>query len=87
MVASGGSDGGFAAMPVTGRLFWRFEDKGWIFSKVLAIAATGFLTWFLTAIRLIPLMPRLCCCNNPMRSYLFFPSSKGIKRKDRMFSS
>ena len=48
---------GFAAMPVTGRLFWRFEDKGWIFSKVLAIAATGFLTWFLTAIRLILLMP------------------------------
>ena len=23
---------GFAAMPVTGRLFGRFEDKGWIFS-------------------------------------------------------
>ena len=45
---------GFAAMPVTGRLFWRFEDKGWIFSKVLAIAATGFLTWFLTAIRANP---------------------------------
>ena len=33
---------GFAAMPVTGRLFWRFEDKGWIFSKVLAVAAAGF---------------------------------------------
>ncbi len=51
---------GFAAMPVTGRLFWRFEDKGWIFSKVLAIAATGFLTWFLTAIRLIPFNALTC---------------------------
>ena len=36
---------GMLAMPVTGRLFAGFEDKGWIFSKILAIAVTGFLTW------------------------------------------
>ena len=41
---------GMLAMPVTGRLFCGFEDKGWIFSKVLAIAVTGFLTWFLVAV-------------------------------------
>ena len=51
---------GFAAMPVTGRLFWRFEDKGWIFSKVLAIAAAGFLTWFLVSIRLVPFHALTC---------------------------
>ena len=45
---------GFAAMPVTGRLFGRFEDKGWIFSKVLAIAVTGYITWFLVSIKLLP---------------------------------
>ena len=45
---------GFAAMPVTGRLFSRFEDKGWIFSKVLAIAVTGYITWFLVSIKLLP---------------------------------
>ena len=45
---------GFVAMPVTGRLFGRFEDKGWIFSKVLAIAVTGYITWFLVSIKLLP---------------------------------
>ena len=35
---------GMVAMPVTGRLFAGFEDKGWMFSKVLAITVTGFLT-------------------------------------------
>ena len=40
---------GMVAMPLTGRLFEGFEDKGWLFSKVLAIAVTGFLTWFLVA--------------------------------------
>ena len=64
------------------------RTKDGIFSKVLAIAATGFLTWFLTAIRLIPFNALTCAAvTNPMCSYLFFPSSKGIKRKDRMFSS
>lgn len=51
---------GFAAMPVTGRLFWRFEDKGWIFSKVLAIAVTGFLTWFLVSVKLLPFTAITC---------------------------
>lgn len=40
---------GMIAMPVSGQLFRSFEDKGWLFSKVLAIAVTGFLTWFLVA--------------------------------------
>ncbi len=31
------------------KAFWGFEDRGWIFSKVLAIAVTGFLTWLLVA--------------------------------------
>ena len=40
---------GMIAMPVSGQLFRSFEDKGWLFSKVLAIAVIGFLTWFLVA--------------------------------------
>lgn len=51
---------GFAAMPVSGRLFWRFEDKGWIFSKVLAIAATGYITWLLVSIKLVPFTSVTC---------------------------
>lgn len=40
---------GMAAMPVTGLLFRNFDDRGWMFSKVLAIAGTGFLTWWLVS--------------------------------------
>ena len=51
---------GMLAMPVTGRLFAGFEDKGWIFSKVLAIAVTGFLTWLLVAVKLLPFTTVSC---------------------------
>lgn len=49
---------GMVAMPVTGRLFAGFEDKGWMFSKVLAITVTGFLTWFLVTAKILPLLQR-----------------------------
>ena len=51
---------GMVAMPVTGRLFEEFEDKGWLFSKALAIAVTGFLTWFLVAVKLLPFTAATC---------------------------
>lgn len=51
---------GMAAMPVTGRLFAGFEDKGWLFSKVLAIAVTGFLTWLLVSVKLLPFTAATC---------------------------
>ena len=43
---------GLCAIPLTGRLFQGFADKGWIFSTALAIAVTGFFTWFLVSIKL-----------------------------------
>ena len=51
---------GVAAMPLTGRLFRRFDDKGWIFSKVTAIAITGFLTWFLVAVKILKFTTVTC---------------------------
>ena len=44
---------GMAAMPFTGCLFEGFLDKGYLFSKLLAIAVSGFATWFLTACGII----------------------------------
>ena len=32
---------GFVGMPLSGRLFAGFEDKGWIFSKVLSMEPTA----------------------------------------------
>ena len=51
---------GAAAMPLTGRLFRRFQDRGWIFSKVTAIAVSGFLTWFLVAVKIIKFTTITC---------------------------
>ena len=51
---------GVTAMPLTGRLFRRFQDRGWIFSKVTAIAVSGFLTWFLVAVKIIKFTTITC---------------------------
>ena len=51
---------GAAFMPLTGRMFRRFEDKGWIFSKVTAIAVTGFVTWFLVAVKILKFKTITC---------------------------
>ena len=51
---------GAAAMPLTGRLFRRFQDRGWMFSKVTAIAVNGFLTWFLVAVKIIKFTTMTC---------------------------
>ena len=51
---------GAAAMPLTGRLFRRFQDRGWMFSKVTAIAISGFLTWFLVAVKIIKFTTMTC---------------------------
>ena len=42
---------GIGMFPVTGYLFSHFRDKGWLVSKVLGIAAAGFLTWLLVNCR------------------------------------
>ena len=51
---------GSEAMPLTGRLFRRFQDRGWMFSKVTAIAVSGFLTWFLVAVKIIKFTTMTC---------------------------
>ena len=47
-------------MAVTGRLFRGFADKGWMFSKVVSITITGFLTWFLVSIKLLKFTTVTC---------------------------
>ena len=51
---------GCVGMAVTGRLFRSFEDKGWMFSKVLAVAVTGFITWFLVSVKFLPFTTVSC---------------------------
>ena len=51
---------GIAGMAITGRLFGSFADKGWMFSKVVSITITGFLTWFLVSVRILELTTPVC---------------------------
>ena len=51
---------GIVGMAVTGRLFRGFADKGWMFSKVVSITITGFLTWFLVSIRILKFTTVTC---------------------------
>ena len=51
---------GVVGMAVTGRLFRGFADKGWMFSKVVSITITGFLTWFLVSIKLLKFTTVTC---------------------------
>ena len=51
---------GFLGMSVTGRMFRRFDDKGWVFSKVLSIAVAGFVTWLLVTAGILPFTTATC---------------------------
>ena len=51
---------GVVGMAVPGRLFRGFADKGWMFSKVVSITITGFLTWFLVSIKLLKFTTVTC---------------------------
>ena len=51
---------GIVTMPLTGSLFREFDDKGWMFFKVLAVVVTGFGTWFLVAVKLLKFTSLTC---------------------------
>lgn len=79
---------GMVAMPVTGRLFAGFDDKGWMFSKVLAIAVTGFFTWFLVAVKLVPFTAVTCVLVSAVcGAGCFFLFNYQTKRKIDCFPS
>ena len=43
---------GIGFMPVTMLMFRQFKDKGWMFSKAIGLAVTGWLMWYLASCRL-----------------------------------
>lgn len=68
-------------MPVTSRMFRGFDDNGWMFSKVLAVAVCGYAQWLLACLKITPFTGITCviltviCC---LGSLLY-----GIKYKNR----
>ena len=45
---------GVVFIPVTGILFRRFTTKGYIFSKIIGIAVSGYIVWLLASLRVLP---------------------------------
>lgn len=41
---------GIGFLPLTSQLFAGFEDRGWLFSKAIGVAVSGFLVWALVCI-------------------------------------
>ena len=73
---------GLVFMPVTSRMFQGFDDNGWMFSKVLAVAVCGYVQWLLACLKITPFTGITCviltisCC---LGSLLY-----GIKCKNRL---
>lgn len=44
---------GMAFMPFTGKLFGSFNDKGYLFSKTIGIAITGYTMWLLSSLHIL----------------------------------
>ncbi len=51
---------GIAFYPLTAAVFRRFDDKGYLFSKAIGIAVTGWLMWVLSSLRILPFTTENC---------------------------
>lgn len=51
---------GVVFLPITSRIFSKFDDKGWMYSKVLAVALCGYIQWGLTSLKVISFTTQSC---------------------------
>lgn len=51
---------GASIMPLSKMLFREFKDGGWLFSKVLGIAVSGFILWVLVCAGILPFTSASC---------------------------
>lgn len=51
---------GCTFMPITSICFYKYDDRGWIFSKVIGVAISGYLTWLLTVLKILPFTMLTC---------------------------
>lgn len=82
--------GGVAFMPLSMLLLGSFRDSGWIVSKVMAIAVSGWLIWFLSSVKLVKFTAGgcwtaliICFIGNML---LYFLYERKHKEKFRLFS-
>ncbi|NLK28853.1 MAG: hypothetical protein GX306_11015 [Clostridiales bacterium] len=51
---------GFIYMPLSSLLFESFHDKGYLFSKTIAIAVSGYFMWLLSSLHILKFTPVSC---------------------------
>ncbi len=51
---------GCTFMPITSLLFSQYDDKGWMFSKVIGVAVSGYLTWLVVVLKFFPFTTLTC---------------------------
>lgn len=51
---------GLIWLPITGSVFSSFRDKGYLFSKVIGLAGTGYLVWLLSSIHVLKFTSIAC---------------------------
>ena len=44
---------GLISFPLTSIIFKKFKDKGWIFSKIIGVAISSWLLWFLSNLKIL----------------------------------
>ena len=76
---------GIGFLPLTGRLFPSFKDGGWLVSKVLGIAGSGFIIWLLVCCRLAAFTAPVCVSITTaviLLIWLFLSGRKHIREND-----
>lgn len=51
---------GIAFMPLTAKVFSRFRDGGWIFSKAIGIFVSGYVMWILSCMHILRFSTKNC---------------------------
>ncbi len=51
---------GLIFMPITTHIFSSFQDKGFLFSKTIGIAVTGYLMWLFSSLRILKFTKASC---------------------------
>lgn len=80
---------GVGILPVTSRLFKKFEDKGWLFSKAVGVAVSGFLVWALVCGGILKFQAITCLAVSVGFAVLCFGicGAVSVKRKEKWFPS
>ena len=51
---------GYTFMPLTSIFFQKYEDRGWMFSKVIALAVCGYVVWLFCVLKILPFTTLTC---------------------------